>query len=51
MFVAASEFIVALNGARQRKQGQCALSPSIMTSENKMAVISVSQSVPIVTSQ
>jgi general secretion pathway protein D len=51
MFVAASEFIAALNALASEKRVNVLSSPSIMTSENKKAVINVSQSVPIVTSQ
>ncbi len=51
MFVAASEFIAALNALASENKVNVLSSPSIMTSENKKAVINVSQSVPIVTSQ
>jgi general secretion pathway protein D len=51
MFVAASDFIAALNALASEKKVNVLSSPSIMTSENKKAVINVSQSVPIVTSQ
>jgi len=51
MFVAASEFIAALNALATENRVNVLSSPSIMTSENKKAVINVSQSVPIVTSQ
>jgi general secretion pathway protein D len=51
MFVAASEFIAALNALASDNKVNVLSSPSIMTSENKKAVINVSQSVPIVTSQ
>jgi len=51
MFVAASEFIAALNALASENRVNVLSSPSIMTSENKKAVINVSQSVPIVTSQ
>jgi general secretion pathway protein D len=51
MFVVASEFIAALNALASENRVNVLSSPSIMTSENKKAVINVSQSVPIVTSQ
>jgi general secretion pathway protein D len=51
MFVAASDFIAALNALASENKVNVLSSPSIMTSENKKAVINVSQSVPIVTSQ
>ncbi len=48
---AASEFIAALNALASENKVNVLSSPSIMTSENKKAIINVSQSVPIVTSQ
>jgi general secretion pathway protein D len=48
---AASEFIAALNALATQNKVNVLSSPSIMTSENKKAVINVSTSVPIVTSQ
>jgi len=51
MFVAASDFVAALNALASDNKVNVLSSPSIMTSENKKAVINVSQSVPIVTSQ
>jgi general secretion pathway protein D len=52
MFVfAANEFLAALNALASDNRVNVLSSPSIMTSENKKAVINVSQSVPIVTSQ
>jgi len=48
---AASEFIAALNALATENRVNVLSSPSIMTSENKKAVINVSTSVPIVTSQ
>jgi len=48
---AASEFIAALNALASENRVNVLSSPSIMTSENKKAVINVSTSVPIVTSQ
>ena len=51
MFVAASDFVAALNALASENKVNVLSSPSIMTSENKKAVINVSQSVPIVTSQ
>jgi general secretion pathway protein D len=51
MFVAAADFIAALNALASENKVNVLSSPSIMTSENKKAVINVSQSVPIVTSQ
>jgi len=48
---AANEFIAALNALATENRVNVLSSPSIMTSENKKAVINVSQSVPIVTSQ
>jgi len=48
---AANEFIAALNALASENRVNVLSSPSIMTSENKKAVINVSTSVPIVTSQ
>jgi general secretion pathway protein D len=48
---AANEFISALNALAVENRVNVLSSPSIMTSENKKAVINVSTSVPIVTSQ
>ena len=48
---AANEFIAALNALASENKVNVLSSPSIMTSENKKAVINVSTSVPIVTSQ
>jgi len=48
---AAGEFIAALNALATENKVNILSSPSIMTSENKKAVINVSTSVPIVTSQ
>ena len=48
---AANEFIAALNALATENRVNVLSSPSIMTSENKKAVINVSTSVPIVTSQ
>ena len=48
---AAGEFIAALNALASENKVNVLSSPSIMTSENKKAVINVSTSVPIVTSQ
>jgi len=48
---AANEFIAALNALAAENKVNVLSSPSIMTSENKKAVINVSTSVPIVTSQ
>jgi general secretion pathway protein D len=48
---AASEFIAALNALATENKVNVLSSPSIMTSENKKAVINVSTSVPIVTAQ
>jgi general secretion pathway protein D len=48
---AASEFIAALNMLASENRVNVLSNPSIMTSENKKAVINVSTSVPIVTSQ
>jgi general secretion pathway protein D len=48
---AASEFIAALNALATENKVNVLSNPSIMTSENKKAVINVSTSVPIVTAQ
>ena len=48
---AANEFIAALNALAAENKVNVLSSPSIMTSENKKAVINVSTSVPVVTSQ
>jgi len=48
---AAGEFIAALNALALENKVNILSSPSVMTSENKKAVINVSTSVPIVTSQ
>jgi general secretion pathway protein D len=48
---AAGEFIAALNALATENRVNVLASPAIMTSENKKAVINVSTSVPIVTSQ
>ncbi len=48
---AASEFLAALNALASENRVNVLSSPSIMTSENKKAIINVSTSVPIVTSQ
>jgi general secretion pathway protein D len=48
---AASEFLAALNALATENKVNVLSSPSIMTSENKKAIINVSTSVPIVTSQ
>ena len=47
----AKEFIAALNALASENKVNVLSSPSIMTSENKKAIINVSTSVPIVTSQ
>jgi general secretion pathway protein D len=47
----AGEFIAALNALASENKVNVLSNPSIMTSENKKAIINVSQSVPIVTSQ
>jgi general secretion pathway protein D len=47
----AGEFIAALNALATENKVNVLSSPSIMTSENKKAIINVSTSVPIVTSQ
>jgi general secretion pathway protein D len=48
---AASEFIAMLNAFASENRVNVLSSPSILTSENKKAIINVSTSVPIVTSQ
>jgi general secretion pathway protein D len=48
---AAGEFLAALNALATENRVNVLSSPSIMTSENKKAIINVSTSVPIVTSQ
>jgi general secretion pathway protein D len=48
---AADKFIAALNALASENKVNVLSSPSIMTSENKKAIINVSTSVPIVTSQ
>ena len=48
---AANEFIAALNALATENKVNVLSNPSIMTSENKKAVINVSTSVPIVTAQ
>ncbi|MBI1725857.1 MAG: type II secretion system secretin GspD [Candidatus Rokubacteria bacterium] len=48
---AANEFIAALNALATENKVNVLSNPSIITSENKKAVINVSTSVPIVTSQ
>jgi general secretion pathway protein D len=48
---AANEFIAALNALASENKVNVLSNPSIMTSENKKAVINVSTSVPIITSQ
>ena len=48
---AAGEFLAALNALSSENKVNILSSPSILTSENKKAVINVSTSVPIVTSQ
>jgi general secretion pathway protein D len=48
---AANEFLAALNALATENKVNVLSSPSIMTSENKKAIINVSTSVPIVTSQ
>jgi general secretion pathway protein D len=48
---ASDEFIAALNALASDNRVNVVSSPAVMTSENKKAVINVSQSVPIVTSQ
>jgi general secretion pathway protein D len=48
---AAGEFLAAINALATDNKVNVLSSPSIMTAENKKAVINVSRSVPIVTSQ
>ena len=48
---AANEFLLALNALATQNKVNVLSSPSIMTAENKKAVINVSRSVPILTSQ
>jgi len=48
---AAGQFLAALNALATENKVNVLSSPSIMTSENKKAIINVSTSVPIVTSQ
>jgi general secretion pathway protein D len=48
---AANEFLLALNLLATQNKVNVLSSPSIMTAENKKAVINVSRSVPILTSQ
>jgi general secretion pathway protein D len=48
---AADRFLAALNVLASENRANVLSSPSIMTSENKKAVINVSDSIPIVTSQ
>jgi general secretion pathway protein D len=48
---AAEEFLAALNALANENKVNVLSSPSVMTTENKKAVINVSTSVPIVTSQ
>ena len=48
---AANEFLAALNALSTENKVNVLSSPSIMTSENKKAIINVSTSVPIVTAQ
>jgi general secretion pathway protein D len=48
---AAGQFLAALNALSTENKVNVLSSPSIMTSENKKAIINVSTSVPIVTSQ
>jgi general secretion pathway protein D len=48
---AAGEFLAAINALASDNKVNVLSSPSIMTAENKKAVINVSRSVPIVTSQ
>ena len=48
---AADRFMAALNALASENRANVLSSPSIMTSENKKAVINVSDSIPIVTSQ
>jgi len=48
---AANEFLAALNALSTENKVNVLSSPSVMTAENKKAVINVSRSVPILTSQ
>jgi general secretion pathway protein D len=48
---ATSKFLAALNALASDNKVNVLASPSVMTAENKKAVINVSQSVPVVTSQ
>jgi general secretion pathway protein D len=48
---AAKEFLLAINALAAQNKVNVLSSPSIMTAENKKAVINVSRSVPILTSQ
>jgi general secretion pathway protein D len=48
---AAKEFLVALNLLASQDKVNILSSPSVMTTENKKAVINVSKSVPVLTSQ
>ncbi len=48
---ATQEFLTAINALASRGQVNVLSSPSVMTAENKKAVINVSQSVPVLTSQ
>jgi general secretion pathway protein D len=48
---AAKEFLVAINALAAEDKVSILSSPSVMTTENKKAVINVSKSVPILTSQ
>jgi general secretion pathway protein D len=48
---AANEFMLAINALATENKVNVLSSPSIMTAENKKAVINVSRSVPILTSQ
>jgi general secretion pathway protein D len=48
---AANEFLLAINALATQNKVNVLSSPSIMTAENKKAVINVSRSVPILTSQ
>jgi len=48
---AANEFLTAINALASESKVNVLSSPSVMTAENKKAVINVSQSVPVLTSQ
>jgi general secretion pathway protein D len=48
---AAKEFLLAINAFANEGRVNILSSPSVMTTENKKAVINVSQSVPVLTSQ